>query len=94
MMKANEYTEVLADLYSVPDTKVWIAITTDLDSIEIMQGTDRVILPRDAFERFYDEVKIIDEDAEAQEPDDACPECQFVQVPNHAVGCSHYAEID
>ena len=94
MMKANEYTEVLADLYDMPDTKVWIAITTDLDSIEIMQGTDRVILPRDAFPRFVGEVMAVDLEAEAREPDVACSECQYVQVSDHSTGCSQYAEVD
>ena len=64
MAKTREYTEVLSDLYNMPDTKVWVSPAGD--SIEVVQGTDVIVLPRDAFARFVDEVyAIIDKEAQS-----------------------------
>ena len=51
-----EYTEVLSDLFDMPDTKVWVKVT---DSVELMQGRDLIVLPRDEFPRFVDEVNAL-----------------------------------
>ena len=56
-----EFTEVLSDLYDMPDTKVWVKVT---DSVELMQGRDLIVLPRDEFRRFVAEVAALIAQAE------------------------------